>query len=56
MADAAQPAPPAGSTANVIDWDTQRRVRQLMKRDHIDWTVFLRRAVQAYDLMYSRNE
>lgn len=56
MADTAQTAHPAESTTNVIDWDTQRRMRQLMKRDHVDWTAFLRRAVQAYDLMYSRTE
>lgn len=56
MADTAQPAHAAGSTTNVIDLETQRRVRQLMKRDHVDWTAFLRRAVQAYDLMYSQTE
>ncbi len=56
MADTARPTPLPTSTTNVIDWDTQSRMRQLMKRDHVDWTVFLRRAVQAYDLMYSRTE
>ncbi len=56
MADSAHQVPHAGPTTNVIDWDTQRRLRQLMKRDRVDWRTFLRRAVEAYDLMYSRSE
>lgn len=56
MADIAHQVPNAGPTTNVIDWDTQRQLRQLMKRDRVDWRTFLRRAVEAYDLMYSRSE
>ncbi|MGD9802553.1 MAG: hypothetical protein AB7E80_16470 [Hyphomicrobiaceae bacterium] len=56
MADNAHQLPHAGATTSVIDWDTQRRLRQLMKRDRVDWRTFLRRAVEAYDLMYSRSE
>ena len=56
MADSAHQVPHAGRTTNVIDWDTQRRLRQLMKRDQIGWRTFLKRAVEAYDLMYSRSE
>ena len=56
MADSAHQVPHAGPTTNVIDWDTQRLLRQLMKRDRVDWRTFLRRAVEAYDLMYSRSE
>lgn len=56
MADIAHQVPNAGPPTNVIDRDTQRRLRQLMKRDRIDWRTFLRRAVEAYDLMYSRSE
>lgn len=33
-----------------------KRLRQLMTRDGISWTEFLRRAIQAYDLMYSRSD
>jgi hypothetical protein len=56
MADSAHLSPRAEPATNIIDWDTQRRLRQLMKRDHVDWHTFLRRAVEAYDLMYSRFE
>ena len=38
------------------DRQTFKRLRQLMTRDKLDWTEFLRRAVQAYDLMYSRDD
>lgn len=48
------PAPPA------VPGDLGRaelmKLKQLMKRDELDWPTFLRRAVQAYDLMYSRSE
>lgn len=45
-------------TGQLVDLDrtTAKRVRQLMKRDEIDWTEFLRRAAHAYDLLYSRDE
>lgn len=33
-----------------------KRIRQLMTRDSVNWTEFLRRAIQAYDLMYSRSD
>jgi Ribbon-helix-helix protein, copG family len=33
-----------------------KRLRQLMRRDGISWSEFLRRAIQAYDLMYSRSD
>lgn len=39
-----------------LDRQTFRRLRQLMTRDKLNWTEFLRRAVQAYDLMYSRDD
>lgn len=32
-----------------------KRLRQLMRRDRVSWSEFLRRAIQAYDLMYSRD-
>jgi hypothetical protein len=32
-----------------------KRLRQLMRRDRVSWTEFLHRAIQAYDLMYSRD-
>lgn len=33
-----------------------RKLQRLMKRDGVAWPEFLRRAVEAYDLMYSRTE
>jgi hypothetical protein len=33
-----------------------KRMRQLMRRDRVTWSEFLRRAIQAYDLMYSRSD
>ena len=42
--------------AEQVDRRTLKRLRELMRRDGIAWTEFVRRAVLAYDLMYSRDE
>ena len=39
-----------------LDRKTGIKLRQLMQRDGLGWTEFLRRAVAAYDLMYSRSK
>lgn len=44
-----------GSSADLMPADL-KRLRQLMARDRLSWSEFLRRAIQAYDLMYSRTE
>lgn len=33
-----------------------RQLRMLMTRDRLSLSEFIRRAIQAYDLMYSRDE
>ncbi len=42
--------------SGAIDMDTQTKLRKLMKRDRLDWRQFLKRAVDAYDLLYSPAE
>ena len=39
-----------------LDGEIALKLWKLMKRDRLSWTEFLRRAVAAYDLMYSRAE
>lgn len=43
------------SAADLLPADL-KRLRHLMARDRLSWSEFLRRAIQAYDLMYSRTE
>jgi len=43
------------TTTSEVDRKTIIRLRQLMRRDGLPWGQFLRRAVEAYDLMYSRD-